>query len=71
MASPLRLETSKRTTLQHKKYACGMKRAVFLSSDSLTPVDLNLTYSHHLIPTVFEVGDSRIQTSHAIPASRI
>ena len=31
----------------------------------------NLTYSHHLIPTVFEVGDSRIQTSHAIPASRI
>jgi len=30
-----------------------------------------LTYSLHLIPAVFEVGDSRIQTSHAIPASRI
>lgn len=31
----------------------------------------DLTYSLHLIPTVFEVGDSRIQMSHAIPASRI
>ena len=24
-----------------------------------------------ILPTVFEVGDSRIQTSHALPASRI
>ena len=29
-----------------------------------------LTYSLHLIPSVFEVGDSRIQTSLAFPASR-
>ena len=29
-----------------------------------------LTYSLHLIPSAFEVGDFRIQTSFASPASR-
>jgi len=35
-------KNKEKTTLQHKNSAYGMKRAVYPSSDSLTPVDLNI-----------------------------